>query len=271
MLPEERRAKIVEKLHHVKVCTIKELVDEFAVSRITIMRDVAALENAGILAKIHGGTKLIQEDALPYETRFNARMNRNVDLKKAIAAEAAPLVGDDGTIFIDSSTTGYVFALELLRRPFSSLNIITNSPSLLAAVREKHRACVIVTGGELNPSFNMLGGQWVLDFLERVNIDAAFISAAGISDAGNLTTSSMDIANILRKVISRAAATTLLIDSSKLFRKEMINICQLTSCTSMITNDDISPEQAARLRDLIDLKLASGRESAGNGQDTAAT
>jgi DeoR/GlpR family transcriptional regulator of sugar metabolism len=102
----------------------------------------------------------------------------------------------------------------------------------------------------------MLGGQWVIDFLERVNIDAAFISAAGISDAGNLTTSSMDIANILRKVISRSTTTTLLIDSSKLFRKEMINICPLTSCTSMITNGDISSEQTARLRDLIDLKLA---------------
>jgi DeoR/GlpR family transcriptional regulator of sugar metabolism len=217
---------------------------------------VAVLENAGILTKIHGGAKLKQEETPLYETRFNVRMNRNVDLKKAIAVKAASLVRDDSTIFVDSSTTGYIFALELLKRSFSSLNIITNSPFLSAAVKEKHRVCIIVTGGELNPSFNMLGGQWVIDFLERVNIDAAFISVAGISEADNLTTSNMDIANILRKVIERSATSTLLIDKSKLFRKEMINICSLTCCASMITNDDISPEHIARLRKLIDLKLA---------------
>jgi hypothetical protein len=42
-------------------------------------------------------------------------------------------------LFIDSSTTGYIFAEELLRRSFSSLNIITNSPALLDSIRGKRQ------------------------------------------------------------------------------------------------------------------------------------
>ncbi|MDR1622988.1 MAG: DeoR/GlpR family DNA-binding transcription regulator [Synergistaceae bacterium] len=257
MLPEERRSKIVEKLHNAEVCTVKELVEEFDVSRITIARDLTVLGSQGVLTKIHGGAKLRKEDVFPYETRFNVRMNQNLDLKRSIAAEAASLIKGGGTIFIDSSTTGYVFATELLKRSCPSLNIITNSPSVLSMVREKHRICLISTGGELNTSFNMLDGSWVVDFLERVNIDMSFISAAGISENNNLTTSSMDIANILNKAIERSAATYLLADSSKFFKKEMINICPLDRCTVLITDYAASAERVKHFQTFIEVRVAS--------------
>jgi DeoR/GlpR family transcriptional regulator of sugar metabolism len=256
MLPEERRSKIVERLQKMEVCTIKELSAEFCVSRITMMRDLSALESDGVLVKIHGGAKIKKDDAPHYETRFNVRKNRNIDLKRALAVEAAPLVKEDSTIFIDSSTTGYIFAEELLKRSFSSLNIITNSPALLDSIREKHRVSLIVTGGELNTFYNMLGGLWVVDFLDRVNIDVAFISAAGISESAELTTSSMDIANILNKAIDRSTKTYVLADSTKLFKKEMINICSLARCTSLITNGNIFPEQISLLDKYIELRTA---------------
>ena len=256
MLSEERRARIVEKLHETEICTVKELVNQFNVSRVTITRDLSALEHQGVLNKIHGGAKLKKEDVFQYETRFNVRMNQNLAFKRSIAVEAVSLVKGNSTIFIDSSTTTYVFTTELLRRSFPSLNIITNSPSILSIVREKHKVCLISTGGELNTSFNMLGGQWAVDFLERVNIDMSFISAAGISENNNLTTSSMDIANILNKAIDRSTVVYLLADSSKFFKKEMINICPLNRCTSLITDHAASAAQIKHFQNFIDVKTA---------------
>jgi DeoR/GlpR family transcriptional regulator of sugar metabolism len=256
MLPEERRNKILEMLKGVALCPMTELVKQLEVSRVTVVRDLTFLEKAGIVTKVHGGAKLRNEDNPPYEALFKVRMNRNLPRKQAIGREAALLPKDDSTIFIDSSTTSYAFALELLKRKFLHLNIITNSPAILNAARETTGVTIIATGGELNPMFNMLGGLWVADFLDKINFDAAFISASGISEKLNLTTSSIDLANILNKVISKTPRVHLLADSSKLCKQEMINICPLSRCSLLITDDGITPDQELRFRDIVDLKIA---------------
>jgi DeoR family glycerol-3-phosphate regulon repressor len=256
MLPEERRNKILEMLNGVALRSVAELVERLDVSRITIVRDLAFLEKAGVVTKVHGGAKLRNEDLPRYEALFRVRMNRNHHRKVAIGKEAALIPRDDSTIFVDSSTTAYTFALELMKRKFAHLNIITNSPAILNAAKETTGVTVIATGGELNPVFNMLGGLWVADFLEKINFDAAFISASGISEKLNLTTSSIDLANILNKVISKTPRVHLLADSSKLSKQEMINICPLARCSLLITDDGITPEREQRLREVVDIKIA---------------
>jgi DeoR/GlpR family transcriptional regulator of sugar metabolism len=258
MLPEERRNKILEILNGVALCSVTEFVERLEVSRITVVRDLSFLEKAGIVTKVHGGAKLRNEDQPRYEALFKVRMNRNLHKKQAIGKEAALLPKDDSTIFIDSSTTCYIFALELMKRKFAHLNVITNSPAILGAnaAKEAPGVTIIATGGELNPVFNMLGGLWVVDFLEKINFDAAFISASGISEKLSLTTSSIDLANILNKVISKTPRVNLLADSSKLSKQEMINICPLSRCSQLITDDGVSPEQELRFQGVVDLKIA---------------
>lgn len=256
MLAEERRNQILEILNDVELCPVSSLVERLDVARVTVVRDLAALEKAGVVTRVHGGAKLRKNELMQYEARFKVRMNKNLPLKEAIAAEAACFVRDDSTIFIDSSTTGYIFARELMKRQFAHLNIITNSPSILNAAREKTSPTVIITGGELNTTFNMLGGLWVIDFLEKINIDLAFISASGISEKLNLTTSSIDLASILNKVIDKSNQANLLVDSTKLCKQEMINICPLSRCARMITDAGIPPERAAHIRSAVELVIA---------------
>ena len=73
----------------------------------------------------------------------------------------------------------------------------------------------------------MFGGTWVLDFLDKINIDSAYISAAGISKDLNITSSNMDLANILKKVIEKSDSVNLLVDSSKIFKREMLDVLSL--------------------------------------------
>jgi DeoR family lactose phosphotransferase system repressor len=258
MLAEERRETIMKMLTEVDVCPVTELLERLGVSRITVVRDLAFLEKKGLLIRVHGGARLRKEENPRYEARFKVRMSMNLERKQAIASEAAGLVKDSSTIFLDSSTTCYAFALELMkqRNRFLRLNVITNSPAILTTGREKTNIAIIGTGGELNTVFNMFGGLWVADFLEKVNIDSAFISASGISKDLNLTTSSIDIANILRKVLEKSGQTTMLADSSKLAKQEMLNIFPLSRCSLLVTDDGITPEQEARFRDVVEVRVA---------------
>ncbi|MGI6113147.1 MAG: hypothetical protein ACOYEJ_03375, partial [Mahellales bacterium] len=91
-------------------------------------------------------------------------------------------------------------------------------------------------------------GTWVTDFLDRINIDTAYISTAGISRELNIITSNMELANILKKVIEKSDEINLLVDSSKFFRKEMLNVSTIRNFTRIITDDAIDAEHLKLLK-----------------------
>lgn len=249
MIPEKRREKILARLQEVEVCSIKELADELEVSRVTIMRDLNLLENTGLVSKIHGGVKVIKSENSYSETRFKVRFKQNNEKKLQIAKKAVAYVKDHSTIFIDSSTTAHMFALELFKNRYIDLNMVTNSPTIIAEALKLPGIKIISTGGELNSSFSMFGGTWVLDFLDKINIDSAYISAAGISKDLNITSSNMDLANILKKVIEKSDSVNLLVDSSKIFKREMLDVSSIKGFSRIITDDRIDNHSLEIIRD----------------------
>jgi len=255
MIPEERRQKIVETLKRENVITLENLTREFGVSRVTIQRDISLLQKEGLVYKVHGGVKISDSAHEHFETRFKARMEANHEKKLEIAQKAQQLVADESTIFLDSSTTLYIFSQQLFKRKFIDLNIITTSPSIVGQATGYPDIKLICTGGELKADFNMFCGSWVLEFLDRVNIDSAFISAAGISKGLMLTTSSRDLANVLVKVMERSKEVNLLADSTKFFKEGMLNISHISSCSSLVTDSQISSEAVSRVRKVENLNL----------------
>ena len=106
------------------------------------------------------------------------------------------------------------------------------------------KARIISTGGELRANFNMFAGSWVLDFLEKVNISSAFVSAAGISSEGRITSNNRELANIVKEVFARSSEVNLLVDSSKFHRSGMLNAGSLSDCKRVITGKNIDKELA---------------------------
>jgi len=239
MIPEERRARIINKLNEKKVCSINELVRDLEVSRITIQRDISILEKRGLIEKVHGGIKYKKDSFPRFETLFNARMDQNRDKKLEIAKKACGFVQDHSTIFIDSSSTCYFFAKELFMKDFLDLTIVTNSPAIQceALNHPKHR--IVSTGGLLNQHFGMFSGKWVIDFLQKINIHMAFISTAGVSQQLFLTTSNNELAEILRCVIEKTDEVNLLADSSKFFKSAMLNIAHIERCKRIISDTEL--------------------------------
>jgi len=247
MIPEQRREKIIEKLKEIDFYTIENLARELNVSRITIQRDLSLLGKSGQVIKVHGGVRYLNRANDYIETRFLVRLKNNYEKKVEIAKKALEFVNDQSTIFLDSSTTAYIFALELFKNRFVDLNIITNSPSILCEALKYQDLKIIFTGGELRKDFNMLGGKWVVDFINLVNIDFSFISAAGISDDKVITTSNRELAEILEAVFKKSKEVNLLVDSTKFLKSGMLNINPLQKCTRIITDGAVDKKVVSEI------------------------
>jgi len=255
MIPEERRKEILNKIKKSDIYTIDDLTKELGVSRVTVQRDVNLLKKRGLVDRIHGGVKIIREDGITFETRFSTRLKKNYREKLEIAKKALNYVSDSSILFIDSSTTSYIFSKELFKEKFIDLTIITNSPAILCEALSYPDLKVISTGGQLRRNFNMLFGNWVIDFLKKVNIDSAFISAAGLSIESGITTSDSELANILTMVFTRSKNINILADSSKFNQVGMLNISPVNNGMRIITDKGIDNNVITDFKKKSDIEL----------------
>jgi len=240
MIPEQRRSRIIVKLREQGICSIDGLAKELEVSRITIQRDINLLVIQGLAQKVHGGVQLKEKEGNTIESRFSLRLKQNYNKKLKISKTAAGLVKDSSIIFLDSSTTVFILAKELFNMDYLDLTMITSSPAIIFEGMKQNKVRIIATGGELRSDFNMFSGSWVLDFLEKVNINSAFISAAGISPEGHITSNNRDLANTIRAVFKRSVEVNLLADSDKFYRSGMLDAGLVKDCTRLITDKKIN-------------------------------
>ena len=121
MLVGERRRRIVDLLASHERAEVSELAAQFAVSESTIRRDLQLLSENGVLERTHGGALHPSR----FEPSFGQKTTESRQEKLAIAREAARLVSEGQTIFLDAGTTTLELARELrLRR---DITVATNS------------------------------------------------------------------------------------------------------------------------------------------------
>ena len=111
MFGEQRRQAILTQISHHGSVRTKLLSEEFKVSEMTIRRDLKQLEDNGLVRAIHGGAISTKEEPFASEVMFDAKQERGLAEKMAIAAYAtAHFVDDDDIIYLgprnDSITHG---------------------------------------------------------------------------------------------------------------------------------------------------------------------
>src|SRR5476649_1215928 len=107
-----RHARILEMVGRDGFVSVGEIADSFAVSDMTIRRDLLALEDKGMLARIHGGAVGIgrREVFDAAEPAFSSRRRQNAAAKAAIARRAAALIGVRDSIGLDVGTSALALA-----------------------------------------------------------------------------------------------------------------------------------------------------------------
>src|SRR5712691_7729578 len=100
MLAEERRFRIQEILSAQRTITASDLCNTLGVTAATVRRDLAALEQEGVLVRSHGGA-VSRMSSTNFQPSYEALLRINSSEKHAIAREAERLVLDGDTIFLE--------------------------------------------------------------------------------------------------------------------------------------------------------------------------
>lgn len=151
MLPLERQNKILEILADRQAVSVEELCHTLYSSGATIRRDLAILENNGLLRRTHGGAVFIDGSARDFP--LTLRENENLVPKITIAQRALPYIRDGQTLFMDASSTGSGRLAERLTG-FQNLRVITNGLKTANILAEIDGIEVYITGGRLRETPN---------------------------------------------------------------------------------------------------------------------
>ena len=149
----EREQAVLAQLKSTGQVSVAELAATFAVSTVTIRKDLEALERRSLLRRVRGGAVSVGASD---EGAFEMRLRHLKEAKRAIARTVAPLVRDGDVIAIDSSTTTFYLAQELLGR--RDLVIVTNGLRHAMLFMENSSARVLMPGGVLRRSAGSLVG-----------------------------------------------------------------------------------------------------------------
>ena len=248
MPADVRRARILDQIQRSGGASVAELAAAHGVSAITVHRDLETLARDGLVERIRGGARPPGVGArIQVATDWTKRLRQEADAKRAIAATAAQLVEDGSTIFVDSSTTCLALARHLEHHPPRALTLVTNSPAIAA---ELHAQSIhlIVAPGEVDQTLRMIGGRWTAEFLQELNIEAAFVSAAGVTLAHGLTTTRRGLADVLQAALQSSARKIGLIDSSKFGLSALLTIARPNELDAVIVDAALPADTAEAYR-----------------------
>lgn len=245
-LQVERLAKIEAFLETQPHVTVAHLARTLHVSPVTVRNDLNELERRGRLVRIHGGALAATKGA--HELIFEQRARLQHPAKRRIGQQAATLVRDGDSIFLDASTTALELAKQLRER--HELTVITNSLRSAQELVISPHLTVIMPGGIVRREAFSLVGMWSTDLLQRFNIGRAFVGARGFTLEEGLTDVHPDEVALKRAIVEIAKEVIALIDHTKWNQVALASFCS-TDKLSTIISDRQAPRklvEAARAR-----------------------
>ena len=206
-----RRQQILNLLEETGSLDVGDLADRFAVSVVTIRKDLDDLERQGLLQRTFGGA------VFSHRSRFNRsfleRASEHLREKRAIAVAALEYIKDGDTIILDAGTTTLALA-QLLKQHVKSAFIITCSVPVALEVSSAGYDILLLGGMIRNKSLALLGREtlWMLD---RYRADKAFLGSSGFTIEKGHTTPNPEDAQIKEAIMRVSLEKYVLVDSSK--------------------------------------------------------
>lgn len=210
---------------------VGELAQTFSVSTVTVRKNLEALERRGMLRRIRGGAL---STPMPDEGAFEFRQRVSPAAKRAIAKHAAGFVRAGDVIAMDSSTTCYALAEELV--DIQPLTVITNGLRVAQFLLGETNATVIVPGGVLRRASESMVGFLSDVFSGRGRVDKGFFGLVGLSRERGLLDISPEEAHAKAALTAACQEVYALFDSSKIDRFGMHPFVTADRVTRMVSD-----------------------------------
>ena len=233
--------RLLETRDYVQVA---ELSQAFAVSEVTVRNDLTQLARDGLVARIRGGARALQQGQL--EVGFDMRLRLEVDQKRAIARAAAAMVDEGEAIALDASTTAYYLALEL--RAKRELVVVTNGLLVATALADAPGITVLVTGGMLRLSAMSLVGDLGTDVLRTTRINKGFLGARGLSLERGLMDLNPDEVRIKQEMADACELVYGIFDGTKWHRSALLAFVRPDELAGIVTDSSAPADEVEAWR-----------------------
>ena len=231
----DREEKILDILYEKNAVRSSELAKLLSLSVSTLRRDLEKLEAKRLVVKEHGICKL-NSTMRDERSSYNLREQQSNVAKNKIAKEAVRFVKDGDNIMIDGSSSA--FSILRYLDQFRDLLVISNSARVSLALSETN-IHNISTGGKMTKNTVSFVGQEAINAIRNYNADILFFSCGGITEDGYLTDSDKDENDVRREMMKYATKTVALVDSSKIGKKYLYNLCHISEVDEVICEEEL--------------------------------
>lgn len=253
VLAAERRNRVLQEVRNRGQVQVNELAQELGVSAMTVRRDLAWLEQAGLIRRIHGGA--VDPRLMAQEVPLRRKSSQNRDEKRAVGRLAASLVEAGETIILDAGSTVLEAARALDVRP---LTVVTNDLVTALELADRPGLSLYVTGGQVRPQVYSLQGAPASGFLEGIRVHLAFLGADGIDPEQGIFTTNLEKVAVKRAMIQAARRTYVLADATKLGTRGFARVAAAHEVAGIVTTDRAPARVVSALRELgLEVLLAS--------------
>lgn len=243
MRPEDRRHEIIELLADIREASLDELARRFAVSKMTIHRDLDELEADGLLRKIRGGATI--ESSGRFETDFRLRARMAAEEKRRIAKRAAGFIEPGMSVMIDDGSTSQTLVPFLIdKRP---LTVITNNLALISELAGAGGIELIALGGTYSKKFNGFFGILTEAALKGMRADMVLLSSSAILGT-KAYHQDQEVLEVKRTMIASSAQRYLMVDHQKFGRTALHLLSDLDVFDGVVTSRALSPDTAEALQ-----------------------
>ncbi|HFD1656019.1 TPA: DeoR/GlpR family DNA-binding transcription regulator [Enterococcus faecium] len=246
MFQEQRLNKLLQLLEKNEELSSKDMIDYFKVSRDTIRRDFLILTKEGKVKRTHGGIMKVSQKPQIYS--FEERLSKFSDAKTHIAKNAETFIKDNGTYFLDVSTTVLKLAQLIDKKATIYSHSLDNA---------------IMLSNKQNIKFNLLGGQFFkknrfyyslneAEVLKNISFDVAFIGAAGLRN-GEISFEDQEDAFLKQLVLQNAKTKILVAEETKFNQSATYTIGTINDFDYFITDKALKREKAKLLSNDVSL------------------
>lgn len=246
---EEREKLILAALDGTGFVTYRELETRLDASPATIRRDLARLEEAGRIQRVHGGAKRPGDGDSKSDhlagVPFDKSITQNLAAKKAIGKAAASLCDPGEGIMVDGGTTTLQMCPHLAGL---GLQVLTNSLHIVNALLPQADTRVLLPSGTVFREQNIVLAPAGEDSMPRFHAPKLFMGAFAVGPQGVMQQDVILVA-AERRLIDRAEQVILLVDSSKFSASSGAIVCGLDEIDVIVTDDGIPGSLRATFAD----------------------
>jgi DeoR family transcriptional regulator of aga operon/DeoR family fructose operon transcriptional repressor len=243
----ERQQQIAAIVDERGRARVSDLAAQFGVSAVTIRKDLLVLEEERRVVRTHGGAIAAARNRPELAFEIRERLQR--DEKLRIGAFAAGLVTDGESIALDASTTALYLARNLKERQgWQQLTVVTNGMRIASELAGHPGIVVLMPGGRVRYEALSLIGPLGASLYKKINIQKAFVGAAGFTIESGLSDAIEEEAQIKRSMVAGAREVLAIVDHTKWGRAASATFCRTERINTVIGDGEAPAEMVDALR-----------------------